>query len=249
MFCSHCGANAADSAFCSSCGARMPRQDPAGQPLHAPVPSQQQPSGGPPKQSKTAVVLVGVLVGVLVLVALGVGAVVLINRDSGPSASLADSTSSTTAATPTPKAPAPAKKKPKSQASARGDVRALAAGLFCRDLQARGYSYVAAIDYWRVHGQPNQMDADRNGIPCETVYPPTDVSSYWSERELPQAASAGSDFLPSGLFCRDLNARDVSYADAVAYWWEEGAPDRMDAERNGIPCETVYPDYEINGYW
>jgi len=51
------------------------------------------------------------------------------------------------------------------------------------------------------------------------------------------------------LFCRDLYARGVSYADAVAYWWEEGAPDRMDVELNGIPCETVYSSYEINNYW
>jgi hypothetical protein len=39
------------------------------------------------------------------------------------------------------------------------------------------YSYVAAIDYWR--GQPNQMDADRNGIPCETVYSAMTVTAFW----------------------------------------------------------------------
>ena len=66
---------------------------------------------------------------------------------------------------------------------------------------------------------------------------------------MPQTASVGSGYLPPGLFCRDLYARGVSYADAVAYWWEEGAPDRMDVELNGIPCETVYSSYEINNYW
>jgi hypothetical protein len=111
-----------------------------------------------------------------------------------------------------------------------------------------GYSYVAAIDYWRMHGQPNQMDADKNGIPCETVYAPTDVSSYWSARELPPSMTVPSA-LPVGLFCRDLSARGVSYADAVSYWWGEGAPNRMDADLNGIPCETVYPTYAVDAYW
>ena len=185
------------------------------------------------------------------VVVLGAAGFWLANRDDeGASATLADHQAGTPTATPTtPDAPDPAKKKAKRKTAGPGDVRGLAAGLFCRDLNARGYSYVAATDYWRRHGQPNQMDADRNGIPCETVYPPTDVSAYWSHRELPQAASAGSGFLPSGLFCRDLYARGVSYPDAVAYWWQEGAPDRMDVELNGIPCETVYSSYEINGYW
>lgn len=206
--------------------------------------------GGPPRQSKTAVVVAGVLAGVLVLVLFGIAGVWFANRNDGGSATLADHPAGTPTATQTtPQAPDPVKKKAKRQGAGPGNVSGLSAGLFCRDLMARGYSYVAATDYWRMHGQPNQMDADRNGIPCETVYPPTDVSAYWSERELPQTASVGGGSLPPGLFCRDLYARGVSYADAVAYWWEEGAPDRMDVELNGIPCETVYSSYEINSYW
>jgi hypothetical protein len=46
-----------------------------------------------------------------------------------------------------------------------GDVRGIATGLFCRDIQARGDSYSAAVDHWRLHGQPNRMDIDLNGIP------------------------------------------------------------------------------------
>jgi hypothetical protein len=26
---------------------------------------------------------------------------------------------------------------------------------------------------------PDQLDIDRNGIPCETVYPGSDVDNYW----------------------------------------------------------------------
>lgn len=57
------------------------------------------------------------------------------------------------------------------------------------------------------------------------------------------------DTLPSGLFCRDLLAGGLDYPEAASYWWDEGAPDQMDAERNGIPCETVYPAEEVNAFW
>ena len=111
--------------------------------------------------------------------------------------------------------------------------------MLCKDLKSKGYSYSAAVDYWRVHGQPNQMDADRNGIPCETVYPRSDVIAYWPEasyRDVPVYA------LPSGLLCKDLAARGIDVYGALLYYiWEE-YPSRMDADGNGIPCETVYPN-------
>ncbi|MEU4184072.1 excalibur calcium-binding domain-containing protein [Micrococcus luteus] len=118
------------------------------------------------------------------------------------------------------------------------------AGLFCRDLKAKGYSYVAATEYWRLHGQPNQMDADRNGIPCETVYPRSDVSAYWNGRQV-----SGVVPLASGLLCRDLAARGATYAQAVGYWWYYGMPERMDADKNGIPCETVYSAATVYAFW
>lgn len=55
--------------------------------------------------------------------------------------------------------------------------------------------------------------------------------------------------LPSGLYCRDLAARGFSYADSVTYWEAEGRPDRMDADLNGYPCETVYPSSDVIAYW
>jgi hypothetical protein len=127
---------------------------------------------------------------------------------------------------------------------AAGDVRSLPAGLFCRDLKAKGYNYVAAIDYWRLHGQPNQMDADRNGIPCETVYPRSVVAEYWNGRE-----ASGVVPWTAGLFCRDLAARGATYAQAVGYWWHYDMPLRMDADKNGIPCETVYSAAAVDAFW
>jgi hypothetical protein len=105
----------------------------------------------------------------------------------------------------------------------------LASGLFCRDLAAVGYRYPMAVAYWLKEGRPERMDADRNGTPCETVYDSYEVSSFFGR-------GAG----PSGLFCRDLVELGWGYPDAVAYWLLEGAPDRMDADRNGVPCETTY---------
>lgn len=66
-----------------------------------------------------------------------------------------------------------------------------------------------------------------------------------------------------GLFCRDLveppadTAADhyppesdhLTYGLAVFYWLAEDRPDRMDADRNGRPCETVYPGAEVDAFW
>ena len=60
-------------------------------------------------------------------------------------------------------------------------VTDLESGLFCRDLRPRGYNYADAVQYWMIEGRPDRMDADRNGIPCETVYPESDVLDYWGE--------------------------------------------------------------------
>jgi hypothetical protein len=148
-------------------------------------------------------------------------------------------------ATPATATRDPAAEQPSATPTTEGrDVRTLPAGLFCRELDAQAYSYTAAVDYWQLHGQPNRMDADGNGIPCETVYPAADVAAYWQTQHVPLAGDP-----PPGLFCRDLYARGFTYPEAVAYWWSDGAPGRMDADSNGIPCETVYPAEGVNAFW
>lgn len=54
--------------------------------------------------------------------------------------------------------------------------------------------------------------------------------------------------LAPGLFCRDLAAQGFGYPQAVAYWLREGVPERMDADLNGVPCETVYPEVEVQAF-
>jgi len=61
------------------------------------------------------------------------------------------------------------------------DVADLQVGLFCRDLQPIGYSYSEVVAYWIREGRPDRMDEDKNGIPCETLYPFTDVIAFWGD--------------------------------------------------------------------
>lgn len=112
-------------------------------------------------------------------------------------------------------------------------------GLFCRDLDALGYHAWDAMRYWLAEGAPDRMDADRNGIPCETVFG-EDIEHFLN-------AAIGE---PGGQLCADLGYSDDSmgYQRAVAYWMLEGAPDRMDADRNGIPCETVFSAAAIDEF-
>lgn len=52
-------------------------------------------------------------------------------------------------------------------------------GQLCRDLSAKGYTYAEAVSYWEHHGRPSRMDASGTGIPCQTVYPRSDVEARW----------------------------------------------------------------------
>lgn len=77
------------------------------------------------------------------------------------------------------------------------------------------------------------------------------------------AGSPDVEYYPSGLLCRDLlepppgfeadqwqpDLDYLTYGLAVWYWVAEGRPDRMDADGNGIPCETVYPKEDVEEYW
>lgn len=166
--------------------------------------------------------------------------------DAATTTEIAESTTTTEPTTTSPPTTAAPATTPVTTPSGPGDVRDEPAGQFCRDLDAKGYSYSAAVDYWLIHGQPNQMDADRNGIPCETVFTRSDVVAYWGTYTWVEPLPVG---LPGGLLCKDLAARGIGYPDAVAYWFAEGAPDRMDADLNGIPCETVYSGDDVIDYW
>lgn len=74
--------------------------------------------------------------------------------------------------------------------------------------------------------------------PKETKRPPgvTDPPASPEKRasvELPPP-------VPPGSWCGYLALRGVSFDEVVAIWNELGRPDHMDADANGIPCETRY---------
>jgi hypothetical protein len=109
------------------------------------------------------------------------------------------------------------------------------AGMDCWSFGESSYQDIVA--YWVAYGMPGSLDIDGDGIPCnvnEQVYDPAFFAGLPTE---------------SGLFCRDLVAEGYAFAEAVAYWLSEGSPDRMDADVNGIPCETVYPAAEVEAFF
>ncbi len=59
--------------------------------------------------------------------------------------------------------------------------------------------------------------------------------------------TSGPDFLgqPTGRLCADLAGDGFDYSAAHAYWEWDGRPDRMDADTDGIPCETIYAPQEV----
>lgn len=232
--------------FCSNCAAALPVGAFACPACAQPVTPAVAAPAAPARQGQSALIVAGVSVGMLT--ALAFGGVFLVGRLSSDTpdpvqAAATASASATPQATtsPTPSATSPAPAAP--PAAGFGDVRDQPPGLLCRDLKAKGFSYAAAVTYWGANGQPDRMDADVNGIPCETVYPATNVRAYWLTTPAPRTA------LPAGLLCKDVAARGVGYPGAVAYWFAEGQPARMDIDGNGIPCETVYPTSDVAAFW
>lgn len=208
----------------------------APQPTPSPTP-QPGASGG---RSPLAIVMV--TLGVVVVVGAVVAGAYLLGRSSGDDGAASTTTASTsTTATTVPTTETTASPTTAPTTTALGDVRTQPAGLFCRDLRAKGFSYTAAVDYWRIQGQPNQLDADKDGIPCETVYPTADVLAYWGTLGVtPTLRSTTVYDLPPGLLCKDLRDRGFDVYDAIAYYLNWGEPSNMDADGNGVPCETVY---------
>lgn len=100
-----------------------------------------------------------------------------------------------------------------------------------------GASYSDVVAEFVLAGRPADMDRNGDGTPCEELFP--------EAAELFDAVRYGVE---SGLYCRDLEPLGYSFLQAVAYWLAEGAPNRMDADRDGIPCETVYPADEIDRF-
>lgn len=119
----------------------------------------------------------------------------------------------------------------------------LPSGLTCAELEERGTAYADVVRYWNGNAQPDELDEDADGAPCESQYPASVVRAELGTG----SGSSGTTVAPprgldTGLTCAQLKARGVGAADAVSYFVSQGSPSRMDADGNGIPCETVYAD-------
>lgn len=151
--CSNCGSDV-DGAFCANCGS----------PIH---PDGDGPSKGP---------IVGIIVAVVAILAV-VGVVLAIVLNRGGGSEKPDTTVPATVATTAPTTVT----SPATVTQAPSPVLSEPAGLMCRDLKAKGYSYGEAVLYWEHHGRPENMDASGAGIPCQSVYDREDVVAHWGE--------------------------------------------------------------------
>jgi hypothetical protein len=191
VFCAECGSQVADVVYCPNCGNHVAARETAtglSRASHA------------ARRALGPATLAGLAGGVVVAIVLGALLLVLdstpasrMGADSGVSPptgkpSTLESALSASASASATRPPEQSLPPTTAAAAGRRNVRAMPAGLFCRDLKAEGFGYTAAVTYWRVHGQPDRMDADLNGIPCETVYPAPNISAYWG-RAMPDTAT------------------------------------------------------------
>jgi hypothetical protein len=105
----------------------------------------------------------------------------------------------------------------------------------CDDFAAMDDAWEVAFGYWFVNGRPGYLDPDGDGLPCENLPLPA------------QLVDDPPDQFPAGMLCSELVVAwdRAPFWFVVAYWLAKGEPERMDADRDGVPCETVYPDYLI----
>ena len=70
-------------------------------------------------------------------------------------------------------------------------IEEFGSGHLCRDILADGLAlkqqlatpelqYFGALLYWFMDGRPERMDADTNGVPCETLFPAPVVETVWA---------------------------------------------------------------------
>lgn len=208
----------------------------------------------------------GIAAGSAVLALALVATVVFLltrNSDTTPASTTTTSVSTTTApatsTTTSPSGPgsAPPESSPPTTApvaasptAGTGGIANEAPGLLCKDLKGKGYSYPDAVDYWRAQGQPGAMDADKNGIPCETVYSERDVTLYWGS-----TGPVADGSCPSGPTLLAALRATPQLDDAT------GSPKALGQIQCALPFATAFDttpgDGEtaqilfkaINGYW
>jgi hypothetical protein len=109
----------------------------------------------------------------------------------------------------------------------------LVVGKYCAAMKAAGWSFAQARAYYEDHGQPAHMDADGDGIPCETVYGEVGAPGPAPAPQQDCDPAYPDDCLPSPP--PDLDCADVGHRVTVDHSY--GDPHRLDADRDGIGCD------------
>jgi hypothetical protein len=109
----------------------------------------------------------------------------------------------------------------------------LVVGKYCAAMHAAGWSFEEARAYYEDHGQPAHMDADGDGIPCETVYGEVGGQGPAPVRQEDCDPAYPDDCLPSPP--PDLDCADVGHRVTVDHSY--GDPHRLDADRDGTGCD------------
>jgi hypothetical protein len=107
----------------------------------------------------------------------------------------------------------------------------LVVGKYCAAMRAAGWSFEEARAYYEDHGQPAHMDADGDGIPCETVYGEVGGPAPAPQQDCDPAYP--DDCLPSPP--PDLDCADIGHRVAVDHNY--GDPHRLDADGDGYGCD------------
>lgn len=130
------------------------------------------------------------------------------NAPAAGNSTTTTATESTTTAVSetTPSEPKPETEPAPATSSRLPGVLGEPAGLFCRDLDANGYSYAEAVTYWEHHGRPSHMDASGMGIPCRTVYPSDVVEAHWGSDALTSACPDAAVLLSAFVEAHPENA-------------------------------------------
>jgi Excalibur calcium-binding domain len=106
----------------------------------------------------------------------------------------------------------------------------LVVGKYCAAMHAAGWSFEKARAYYEDHGQPAHMDADGDGIPCETVYGEVGGPGPAPAPQEDCDPAYPDDCLPSPP--PDLDCADIGHRVTVDH--SQGDPHRLDADGDGI---------------
>jgi hypothetical protein len=138
----------------------------------------------------------------------------------------------TVTATTTTMAPATAPRATTTGPATTASIR-LVVGRYCAEMHAAGWSFADARAYYEDHGRPAHMDADGDGIPCETVYGEVGGPGPAPAPQQNCDPAYPDECLPSPP--PDLDCADIGHGVTVDHRY--GDPHRLDADGDGHGCD------------